>query len=780
MLIQKFILRAKIEKQRFESLRRWKEGQSFFTFLRYLIYRIRFPLLSRLVFKLIVIFEMAIIYFLFRSNFFSLVAIIIFLSFCLKGLLKGGMQFFRIKLVEFQKKFNQEKCNDYYYLAINFSIVLGLINSLGIIALAIFLEMDRSSLLIAFTTLIILPLESLSLALWAISYTQRRLKKEFLISTFYRIIPIILMLSCYRFMGEYSYILGYLIGNLLYINYHIKIALDSLRFNFYTYRKPIQLRYLLTGLLRSRVFRQIYSLPVAYYLYLLCLGCFLYLHSNYYWRQYIFLYFSISFLSGFAIQVSRSLAMDIHLALKEGHLEQAYQYAKRTIVYTLIFLGLTLSILTLLYVKFPYWVGYSSSVLLNYFVLVLIAIVAKTFFETSYKIIEVTKTEIQFQRFMLVYFLLFTIPLQYYLIYIANSNIQGIILLDSVIIIGASLIVLLRIDFSRSLLLNIYRQQVSQRTKSLSLKAWLAATRASLASNQPLEFAIIFLDKSYTKSYYSNYIGRSIQRISDSLTWQTEIFPGVLLITFPANSDLGIANLQFQLSGLIRFVMKIDFQKDLQVDLLKVKGQFRLIGADKKSIRLMESIFLMLHEERCYQELKHAKLHKLSIEELVNLIKIKTETKFKQQTDFIYLDKKGNLATIGKLKLSKARDVYQKLIDTRRNTLFVPNNSRFVVFSRMGDIIIVAHLKRMNARQLSFLYSLAFAIEYWTVEAYFQCPNKLLNVSFTDYQLISKRLLQFQQNPNAIYESKKLALNSSELFRCEVPRFRRYIGLKQG
>ena len=459
-VFEKILTLAKTQEAKARKIQLLKASTSKKTFLKYIFYRLRYPILGRIVTRFIRLLEVFLVFYYFQGNFFNTVTLVLYFLIIYEGLSQGGLQYFRFLMVKFQLRENQEYANQTLGITLIYSIILSIIAIFGLSIYCILNELETNTYLILAAIGIVLPLQNISQALWVLAYTQKRLKITFYLLVLIQLIPSVMLVLFHKTFGEMVFIFSFFASKFLYSVYLTKIAWTDLKFEQYCLVFPKSIKFI-REIVCNKKFLSFASFPFFHNAYYLILALLIFFNSQFYWKTYLFFFFIVYFFSSFSIQISRSLALDLHLALKYAKLKDAKRLLKQINFFYFLAIILSISLFLLLFIYIPQIFSFGQNTILNYFACFLIALFAKSFFETQYKLFEAAKDEASLIKIFFIIFTLGTI-IQYQLIYNFDANLQGILAFDALIFLVLSGYMFLTINLKKSYLVNLYWNERSK------------------------------------------------------------------------------------------------------------------------------------------------------------------------------------------------------------------------------------------------------------------------------------------------------------------------------
>jgi hypothetical protein len=391
MSLQVVIKKSRQDYLRASFLQASVKSFSFLARLKYLLYRARYPVLTRVISRLFILLELYFAYLFFSQKIFTEIALFLILIQLQRAGVRGVLSSLRPKLAQAKIKKNDHD----YRLAINKATTLG--NTTGLLMgflFAIFavIQMHQSATgffyLLYF--LLLTPLYSITTILWGAIYVERRQYRSFTKVITLRAIPLLVLLS-FSGVGPTAYLIGILVAKALEYVYLIGIALKALKLSISqvtSVASPARLKKFIS----NRFYQSITLSAVIFPLYDLLLGLVILNRSAAFFVVYCTFYFLIRFLLVIVLQTPRTLFFDVYTALKNGRPILANIRAEEIWQITLV-LTFCLSVFITMAISSPDLIGILPDFLSEFWIYFILLFSLRGLAETGHGLAQVATTD---------------------------------------------------------------------------------------------------------------------------------------------------------------------------------------------------------------------------------------------------------------------------------------------------------------------------------------------------------------------------------------------------
>jgi hypothetical protein len=266
--------------------------------------------------------------------------------------------------------------------------------------------------------------------------------------------------------------------------------------------------------------------------------------------------------------------MDIHLSLRYGNLETAQRFIDRIFFFCSILLFLIISIILYIFQFHPYLLAFNENLLLSFFLLFIIQLVCKSFFEIYFRLAIATKNELKFSKIITFVFLVIGAPSQYLLLVQFDYNLQAFILFDSLLLFLVTIYLRRRLNLEESLLLKIALKSSFNKRKGQDFFAWKSQVKILQQLQIPLEYALVVMSPNYKSSYFSNYLSNKFKLKEDNLLLLTAIMPGLYLLVGPKLKSSIALKYNREFAGYIETIKSFSEATDIFKVLIEIKTSY--------------------------------------------------------------------------------------------------------------------------------------------------------------------------------------------------------------
>ncbi len=737
---------SSLDQKRRKVVEQGLQQYDLWSYLPYLIYRIKWPILFKLITRLILLAEVTIIHQLFSYNVFGDLTLYIFIIFISRGALKGITQFFRVRLMPLVVAKNSSAINIELSKALIVNFACSLIFVLLISTLC--LTLNFSSKLNGYFVLtwcLLIPLEQCTTQLWNTVYLSRRLPRSALIVASCRLLPSITLLLFGALAGPLSYIFALFLGRAIESIYLIKLAIKALDFKFTWKRKKKPFRFfrIISRYLNNKLARKYFYFNAILPCYFLGLGLIIFERSLNAWITNIIYFFSLNFAVFFTTQICRSALFDIYTTAKHGLTKKASFLARRI-------LKLSLILSLLLVTGFISLVLFSKSfylfipITLEEFLLLLpLAMIAHTLFFIIYSQIQSLALDRYHYRQIASIFLLVGLPLQSFFFNYLKANLQTVYLIEIITFLLASILLYKNLNFNISPFI-LSRIKKARRELPLcnpeTLQLQLRAQQ--LKTNKTNIYLIAFYERDlrldrikhalpFKKDLLISKYSAGLYLVSSSSAMSLEDFKSLSIVAIH-QIDLNL-DLKLTLLNIYKFYYALEFRNRL---LQKVRNKFYL------KLIFKEEIFRLAESGAPLEEI---------IPELKNLPRLEINRGKIVQTGRLKL-KHYNLALNNYFNVNKyvAQDLSGSLLIIKKNNfnyicyqqVNLKTYDNFLISKKIFFLNQYYYFKNIIDPQAKFIASLQdYLIAQRTIHPYAQrnksvCAQPIADLNFYNQKLI--------------------------------------------
>jgi|GEM_PF-4926107 len=764
--INKKLIKSKTKYQKLRSL---IDSDNYFDFLKYLFYRIKYPLVTKIFTKLILFLELFLIYKYFNNNIFGEVSLIIFFTLIFGKVFRSLIEYFRIKIFAKFKWFQKSTIQSYLSSMEVISIAFGLFTIISCLILFNIVFISAETKLFLYLTLIAMPFEYYGVSLWSFCYLYRRVKKDLFIVFAIRSLPTICLLLFYQ-IGILSYAIGYLLSRLLEAFYHIYLSKSVIEMNYKLLNfKLNNLKISFSYILKDKLFYRYFSYGIVISFLPLILSIFIYIKNPNLWSQYFIIYFLISFFSYFSKQIFKIMKMDFYLLAKRGNIIKSEKYFKNTLI-TFVIVNISIStLLTLIFLseKFSYILNGVIGEYWGYFIIIL-------FFKSLYLSIisyfESIKSELAYQKYLYIMNFLILPLLLFIFLYHFNLGLKGVFLIEALYYLISSVYFLLNKSFDNSLVHKISQKNRFNENKIMRPVVWSRCKKIFDKLEINYSIVILQLDPVYADFYHLKNIVKELNNNRNLRFYCSQITRGYLIaIVNKQHSRLNeVQYINKKLSGFVRSSYLVDQSKTVSENFSLFFESSKYLYESSKTTKAIKYQLEMLSNEKFFN-----KTSKKIIDQNFDIEKILEKYIQKKLPVFIYKDSKNIQHSI------KDRTIieYGNRLCSFNNGLryFIHPLKRYIIFSTTGKVIALVDLKgsdikyRNELLNLSYVFNVVSSIkDFQTIDNNnFISPllYKEITNSFREfYRYRFKRIFNESSNKEILKDTLYTKLNSG--FRC--------------
>ncbi len=566
------------DRERGKQLQNLITGQDLKSYLQYLLYRIRFPIMGKLLFRFITIFELALIFQLFSFTTFTDLSLFLFVYFLSRQILKNIYNYSRVQISNLLKRNKlyaaQQKFKSLIFLIIFCSVVYAAMAALVISLLAATNDLNFYYTLIL---VILLPLELISGLLWSIVYLESRLPRKFTLLLGLRLIPILTMVLTYQ-LGPILYLSAVLLSRSLEKIYLLQVAWKFLKKQgFWESYGQVKVKYQIRLSKLAIKYFIVSSVRPFYYL---LTGIIVFSSGEQNWTIYLTYYFLLNFNLFFLTQPSRSLGFDYFKFIQTGQEKLAARLAARLMTITFFCSLLLILASYLVFVNSPYLSLILPSSVAEYFLYFLAALVLQSRYQVIFNLAQIIGQEKYFTKGLLAIQLGLALSSNYIFLIYFDYNLQSVFLIEAIAFFIAT--IYLSHKF-KPILSPIFHEQVRNQITMAPLLAnsnFELLVKGLVLSERPYNFYLVVFSEQFIPEDL-------IKRFSLQKTFYKR---------FLANSYLFIVAEDQPLPDLMIPYLKFMYKIDL----------------DSNTEHLIDEIYQLFHKYEFYKPANHRRFLKLS------------------------------------------------------------------------------------------------------------------------------------------------------------------------
>lgn len=438
MSCKELALIAHRDAARSEQLQKSRQSRSSLAFLKYLFWRNRYPVLTKVFSKLVIVVEVALLLHYFHTDLARNMSFLLYLLFVMGVSLQGIIQGGRIWQVQHSHlTVNQRRRA---IGAVTLLIIGASWGALSAILLGVFLASGSYELWVLAIGFILVPLELLESQLWSLVYTQQRLARSFSLVMTLRMLPAFMIIAFHNTLGASSYAIGIVLSRLLESAYLIALANHTLVSRSSTPLIDRESFRMIKAFVGDPIFRRYCLTPLSIQFYQLALAALIFSYRPYLWMTFFWFQQALQLALFISLRPSYSLAMDIFIATSRGALRNGSRLLRLGLRYSWL-AALTVSIfLGSLSASFPIYLTLVIPEIWQVLPWLLVSLLARTFLQTRFLFHKNVGSEIR--NFGLIFPLMVVCAptIQYFITEELLGNLPLIILVDSLLCLAAGVL----------------------------------------------------------------------------------------------------------------------------------------------------------------------------------------------------------------------------------------------------------------------------------------------------------------------------------------------------
>ncbi len=454
--------------------------------------------------------ELFTVYYLFSFNIFSGLAIVFFLNKCYSQIVKGFLQYLRYTLIRSSRKKHESLFSLLGSWLIVVAISIALIQALTIAVIGTSQEWANAVLVYALVITLSIPARFFVSYYWMYAYLSKRVKLKITYITGIRLTPILTLLLFWKVLGPYAIVLGFLMGNILSLVYGYSLIKKHPDFSKIVRSFRFELSSsLLKNLTNSNltIFWGYSSLFPIYNLINYFLVC------SYFPEQqniYLMIYFTVYLICYPALQIARSLSLDLYLFAKRSRIRLTHFYIKNLIFIALTIILITLCCFYLGYFHFTSMVSLELNKLLPYYGTLILAYLGRTIYLFQESLHTSLKSERAVFNFTLVSITIL-LALQTISVIVLSLDFKILFLLESLYFISMSsyLLFFIRAEYSYPYRMNLFRRM---NNGNLNTSELLKLIHCVKIFKIPHTFSMICLDIRYNKTNVLKGLSKKLRK----------------------------------------------------------------------------------------------------------------------------------------------------------------------------------------------------------------------------------------------------------------------------
>lgn len=680
--MKQLVAQAHRDNTRRNKVAAWRVDPSLTGLIKYLYWRSRFPIMQKLLNRLFLLLELALIYSFFHIKIVTSVALLLLGVFAFNAIAFGIRQHFRVNLVSAQKEQHPTLPSALLASCTLTGILLGITAGITLTGVAYLVGLPFTTILYAAAWSIVLPLEYMQATAWMAVYTEHRLRRRISIVCALRLIPTLMLIATHSFFGLYSYIIAILLSRSAESLYLFSLARNALKERDWSFDLPGYLRHAFEPRQKlalvnwQKLWR--YLMPqLALQSYQIGLAVALFTRGTDYWLPYCGFVYLLMLFSYLPVRAVQSLEMDIFLALKGADLPRARWLAKRATRAALFVSAVLILVLNILFIVSLALFTLFLPSLYDLWIYFNLALLVRVLFQTRFQLSMAAA--IEYSRLGLWGSLIVAafLPLQLFLVLILRANLAMILLADILVWIALLPCLKPKRDFLLSPFLSPFLKRRLSNQTEIPAAAWLQLNSAWQRIGWPIAYFILQLDADYYSQPASQRLLDETQRVLDSVASACPLMPGWYLVACPtvklSPARIAVA-LRVALAGHLRNIIQIrtDYAITQNINvILQASRRVRQSSREQRSIttvleQLQQSDIILQAFELCKRLPRHQNVLESQLGTALTVLR-------QQYPELPLISWDGS-------KLSKA--------GTASQALLIAANQMFTESKRMGALIL--------------------------------------------------------------------------------------------
>ena len=411
---------------------KWRISDDFFSSVKYFYWRNRYPISMKIFGRLMLLFEIYLIYAYFHKQIAASISLLFLVFFALRHIHRGITQVFRVRIVELQSN-NSDlyRISKLYTLLFWATLFYGLLTSSLLTAFLHLADLPYATRAYSTIWILIFPLQLISGISWMTVYTRHRIRRSLLVNVCGYIIPAIGLMSFHETLGINAYFISLAVGKLLhYLEPYIRAryALKNMGIRLYSFSAEV-FKSVKSELSNDKLWKHSLLIFIVQ-IYLLSIALFLYLQGSELILTHFVFISCMLFLSYPLHRAMQSMAMDIYLSIKNTDLTTAKIYKRRATNAALLFLLIEISIIIFyIFISILYF-GITDSIFHQLAPYLILSLITRSFFEMRLTYLSALGSERHLLRSFFLVLIIFGVPAQYFLIEHLRANLQAVYMLD--------------------------------------------------------------------------------------------------------------------------------------------------------------------------------------------------------------------------------------------------------------------------------------------------------------------------------------------------------------